>query len=707
MTTIDEIKQQAAAVKNATQVGENTAERVGGALAGLADIAKQQDTELGKKANTDDVNTKFTEEKKRLDDELDKKFDKESVAQESGDSEDKVMSQKAVSAKFSEISTCLYPNTLLEGNTNTGSIDVFVQIGKKADTIIEFNTLHEGGFGVTFRISYNDGTFYDGGFYMEKSYSFEIDETLNLTGIKRVGFKTTPIITDDINYTVKTISLIDKVHNLYLKTKRYIPFIINKDSDDISITAIKDLHIYVKENVFDGDAKLILLGYSKANNLMNFFVRDNNKDHYFYLSREDAIGIKRYVYYNKNIIIDITADWDLVRGGREPNVNLFLNEYNISNLRIENEKFRFPGTSFNDFSIFNAIKKFNLYVNEDKFDINGDFKISFLGYSDSNKLNNLFITYNGKEFFNYESRNKYDSLKDIHIQNDDFIIDAEIDYSKFTHGPCELKIINISGTINDYVNSSLNRIIKYKRFPILKRKIAAWVDDDCIEKDIPKVKNICDEKGIKCSFAANGTPSGTLLTLLRSYQAEGFDIVSHSYTHGHFWYNYVDTDGINHYDINKIREDIQNTYRTLNELGFCPKVLVYPGGGGETEETRIAVSRYFDFGIQAGHSAPTDFYMKGKYRIDRYFMETDATDDNFDSDLKAFKNYVQQCAEVKHPVILGSHSATADWSKWNTNFVKACVQYLLDEGYTFMTATELCEALKPAYDFVSIYTETF
>lgn len=39
MATIDEIKQQAAAVKNATQVGENTAERVGGALAGLADIA--------------------------------------------------------------------------------------------------------------------------------------------------------------------------------------------------------------------------------------------------------------------------------------------------------------------------------------------------------------------------------------------------------------------------------------------------------------------------------------------------------------------------------------------------------------------------------------------------------------------------------------------------------------------------------------------
>lgn len=89
MATIDEIKQQAEAVKNATQVGENTAMRVGGALAGLADIAKQQDVELGKKANKADMDV-----------ELGKKFDKESVAQEFGDSEDKVVSQSALPFRY-------------------------------------------------------------------------------------------------------------------------------------------------------------------------------------------------------------------------------------------------------------------------------------------------------------------------------------------------------------------------------------------------------------------------------------------------------------------------------------------------------------------------------------------------------------------------------------------------------------------------------
>ena len=92
MATIDEIKQQAEAVKNATKVGENTAMRVGGALAGLADIAKQQNVELSKKANKADMDVA-----------LGKKFDKESVTQESGESEDKVMSQKAVSTKLSDL----------------------------------------------------------------------------------------------------------------------------------------------------------------------------------------------------------------------------------------------------------------------------------------------------------------------------------------------------------------------------------------------------------------------------------------------------------------------------------------------------------------------------------------------------------------------------------------------------------------------------
>ncbi len=66
MATIDEIKQQAEAVKNATQVGENTAVRVGGVLAGLADIVKAQEDNIRKKANAKDVNNSMQELDKKL-----------------------------------------------------------------------------------------------------------------------------------------------------------------------------------------------------------------------------------------------------------------------------------------------------------------------------------------------------------------------------------------------------------------------------------------------------------------------------------------------------------------------------------------------------------------------------------------------------------------------------------------------------------------
>ena len=85
MATIEEIKNTASLVRNATQIGENTAERVGGVLEGLAEIAEQQEDNIGKKAD-----------KAAVDVELGKKFDKENIAQEFGDSEDKVVSQFAL-----------------------------------------------------------------------------------------------------------------------------------------------------------------------------------------------------------------------------------------------------------------------------------------------------------------------------------------------------------------------------------------------------------------------------------------------------------------------------------------------------------------------------------------------------------------------------------------------------------------------------------
>lgn len=105
MATIDEIKQQAEAVKNATQLGENTAVRVGGVLVDLANKAKELEDNIETKADSTETKNKFDaidRKNKEQDTAIGMKFDSSNVSQELGSSEKKVPSQKLVTEKFKE-----------------------------------------------------------------------------------------------------------------------------------------------------------------------------------------------------------------------------------------------------------------------------------------------------------------------------------------------------------------------------------------------------------------------------------------------------------------------------------------------------------------------------------------------------------------------------------------------------------------------------
>lgn len=92
MATTEEIKKAAILVRDATQIGENTAERVGGVLVDLANKSKELEDNIGKKAdketvnaaldkkaNAEEVASKFKEEAARVDAELKKKANAEEV----------------------------------------------------------------------------------------------------------------------------------------------------------------------------------------------------------------------------------------------------------------------------------------------------------------------------------------------------------------------------------------------------------------------------------------------------------------------------------------------------------------------------------------------------------------------------------------------------------------------------------------------------
>ena len=101
--------------------------------------------ELAKKANATDVSSQMQTEQERVNTEFVKKFDKESILQESGDAEDKVMSQKAVSTKLSDLS-----KELKKIDSNTQQIN---------DIVLGVSYL-AGGFDAANHVFNNDATYY-------------------------------------------------------------------------------------------------------------------------------------------------------------------------------------------------------------------------------------------------------------------------------------------------------------------------------------------------------------------------------------------------------------------------------------------------------------------------------------------------------------------------------------------------------------------
>ena len=91
-------KADAVSYKNTTS--GMTAVTAQGAIDELAAKYKSQDAEITKKANSVDVASQMQTEQTRVNNELAKKFNSENITKESGESEDKVMSQKVVSDLF-------------------------------------------------------------------------------------------------------------------------------------------------------------------------------------------------------------------------------------------------------------------------------------------------------------------------------------------------------------------------------------------------------------------------------------------------------------------------------------------------------------------------------------------------------------------------------------------------------------------------------
>ena len=128
----------AAAVTFDNAASGMTAVNAQGAIEELNTKNKVQDTEIAKKANSVDVNSKINEESTRVDAEIAKKVDKTSIVQEFGESEDKVVSQFAL--PFREIESPEFIHCIVDSDNHllfSIQLDGSIEWGKGIPTPIK------------------------------------------------------------------------------------------------------------------------------------------------------------------------------------------------------------------------------------------------------------------------------------------------------------------------------------------------------------------------------------------------------------------------------------------------------------------------------------------------------------------------------------------------------------------------------------------
>ena len=129
----------ATAVSYNNETSGMTAVTAQGAIDELATKSKSQESEIAKKANSEDVTSQMQTEQSRVNAELAKKFNSENITQESGESEKKVMSQKAVSTKLSDLSRNILPFTSTPKDLLGAVREIYVEGIEDKESIYAFS----------------------------------------------------------------------------------------------------------------------------------------------------------------------------------------------------------------------------------------------------------------------------------------------------------------------------------------------------------------------------------------------------------------------------------------------------------------------------------------------------------------------------------------------------------------------------------------
>lgn len=226
--------------------------------------------------------------------------------------------------------------------------------------------------------------------------------------------------------------------------------------------------------------------------------------------------------------------------------------------------------------------------------------------------------------------------------------------------------------------------------------IITYIDDDTEISSIPAVKNICDNIGIKCTFACITSKLDTvngLENLLQSYQREGYHITTHSKTHGVIW-----NQNNAAFDPDACESELIESVQRLQQGGFLdPDILVTPYGSYNS--ALVSKMKKWAVGMVRVGSNSAGVYTNhlcanGRYDIFRVKIDKA-------NDLSFYQSIIDNASANGDWLVFYTHSAVA--AEFDASLTQSVLQYALNKGIAIMT---LNQALKQRTPLYNIY-ETF
>lgn len=229
-----------------------------------------------------------------------------------------------------------------------------------------------------------------------------------------------------------------------------------------------------------------------------------------------------------------------------------------------------------------------------------------------------------------------------------------------------------------------------------KTPIVSICDDDTTVSAIPALKNICDAKGIKCTFACIasklvvGANADALKNTLLQYQSEGFHIANHSYSHGEFWRSGTDS-----FDIAECETDLINAMQVFNEKGFVDtEFLVTPFGGANIEEQALASKWGFNALINSADYVSNHLWQQGRFKIRRVLLTSD-------NSLTYYQTLIDNAYDAGDWLLFETHTDIAE--QWDATLVGNVIDYVQSKNIKIMPINQAYRFRKPCYDLYAIF----